>query len=109
VEPVNGWLNMPPIAELTASDGSRLAKLGMSVAISGNTVVAGAPGKAASTGVGDVFVKPKTGWVNMTQTREFYVPDEIGEAFAYSVGLGGNVDRRWRALRQRWHRCAVCV
>ncbi len=41
--PASGWANMSPTAALTASDGCPGAGLGWSVAISGNTVVAGAP------------------------------------------------------------------
>lgn len=66
VEPVTGWANMTQTAELTPSDAVTHEAFGVSVAISGNTVVAGA---AAAPGA-YVFVEPVTGWTNMTQTAK---------------------------------------
>src|SRR5579871_1270903 len=58
------------VAELTATDGGLLSYLGSSVAISGNTVVAGSEGQNNFQGAAYVFVKPSAGWTNMTQTAE---------------------------------------
>ena len=44
-------------AELTASDGAANDAFGSSVAISGSTVVVGAPGKNSSTGAAYVFTR----------------------------------------------------
>ena len=43
VKPSGGWASETEAAKLTASDGAAFDQLGFSVAISGNTVVAGAP------------------------------------------------------------------
>ena len=43
VKPAGGWASETEAAKLTASDGAAFDQLGFSVAISGNTVVAGAP------------------------------------------------------------------
>jgi|SRR5579863_5615009 len=78
-------------AELTASDPSDLATLGISVAISGNTVVAGAPGFGGGFGSAYVFVKPSTGWANMTETAELSASDGDGHnEFGYAVAADGN-------------------
>ena len=41
----SGWANMTQTAKLTASDGAAGDAFGISVSISGNTVVVGAPGR----------------------------------------------------------------
>src|ERR1700720_1385210 len=57
---------MNQIAELTASDAQQFSSLGTSVAVSGNTVVVGAPGIDSVgnvvKGAAYVYVKPSTGW-----------------------------------------------
>jgi hypothetical protein len=44
VEPHSRWADGTQTGKLTASDGASLDRLGVSVAVSGGTVVAGAPG-----------------------------------------------------------------
>src|SRR5207247_699415 len=44
VKPATGWTTATQTAKLTASDGATDDDLGFSVAVSGDTVVAGAPG-----------------------------------------------------------------
>jgi hypothetical protein len=92
-------------AELSASDGVGGAgdRFGFSVAVSGNTVVVGAPFHAVGSlpqgvqaGAVYVFQKPAAGWANATQTAELTDPtlpnttvpghDELG----YSVAILGN-------------------
>ena|SRR5271163_3691987 len=46
------------IAELTASDGATDHSFGMSVAIGGNIIAAGAPGNFLGAGAAYVFVRP---------------------------------------------------
>jgi hypothetical protein len=96
-EPAVGWANMTQTAELTASDGGSDDRLGNSVAIAGDKVVAGAPGHTNPNGSssyahqGAVYVLglPATGTVQ--QTSVVTAPsgggngDELGEA----VGLAG--------------------
>ncbi|MGA9284161.1 MAG: FG-GAP repeat protein [Solirubrobacteraceae bacterium] len=89
----SGWANMTQTAALTASDpkpGSD--QLGTSVAVSGNTVVAGAlvhtVGSVFEAGAAYVYVMPASGWTSMTQTAELSSSDASeGEYFGMSVGI----------------------
>lgn len=58
------WTDMTEVAKLEASDAAAVDNLGYSVAISGDVVIAGAPGENGTRGAGYVFVKPQTGWNN---------------------------------------------
>ncbi len=94
--PASGWAgSLTQTAELTASGGEANDALGISVAISGNTIVAGAElhkvGTSTDQGVAYVFVKPVLGWANATQTAE--LTDEKGKAselFGHSVAVSGD-------------------
>jgi trimeric autotransporter adhesin len=83
-------------AELLASDPTSNDQLGTSVAVSGNTVVAGADnhqvGSNATQGAAYVFVMPTTGpWVNGTQTAELTASDgQADDELGYSVAISGN-------------------
>jgi hypothetical protein len=61
-------------AELTTTDGSIEEGVGWSVAVSGDTIVVGAPNQTVDTttaqGAAYVFTMPSTGWANATQTAE---------------------------------------
>ncbi|MDX6537018.1 MAG: hypothetical protein QOD37_1359, partial [Gaiellales bacterium] len=74
VRPTGGWADAHETAVLTASDGATSDVLGSGVALSGDTVVAGAEGKKVGDkerqGAAYVFVKPATGWKNGVQTAE---------------------------------------
>ncbi|MCP4373696.1 MAG: hypothetical protein GY797_37185, partial [Deltaproteobacteria bacterium] len=73
VKPGSGWADMTQAAKLTASDGAAGERLGLSVAVSGDTVVAGALGdddNGNDSGSAYVFVKPGSGWADMTQTAK---------------------------------------
>jgi hypothetical protein len=63
----SGW---GQIAELKPSDGSVGDQFGVALAISGNTIVAG-----ALNGKTYVFVKPDGGWKDMTETAQLTDPD----------------------------------
>jgi hypothetical protein len=82
-------------AQLTANDFGVSDYLGWSVAVSGNTVVAGAPnhqvGANGEQGAAYVFVMPTTGpWVNATQTAELTASDgQPGDQLGWSVGISG--------------------
>jgi hypothetical protein len=69
VEPVGGWVTGTQTAELTGSTGANASEVGAKVAISGGTVAAGAglSSLSGSQGGALVFVKPLSGWSNMTQ------------------------------------------
>jgi hypothetical protein len=75
VKPASGWVSETETAKLIASDSGQ-DSLGMSVAVSGNTVVAGAPGASVSghTGQGAayVFVVP-----DMTTTNVSCSPSTV--------------------------------
>jgi FG-GAP repeat len=87
VKPATGWTNMTETAELTASDAQPIAYLGNSVAISGRTIVAGAPlATGASEGAAYIFVEPATGWATTSQFTAKLVSLDGGE-FGWSVAL----------------------
>jgi hypothetical protein len=91
VKPGSGWANMKQTAKLTASNGGGSTELGYSVAISGNTIVAGAPDSNLGPGAAYVFIKPAGGWTNMTQTAELTASDgEDHDGFGSSVSVSGN-------------------
>jgi trimeric autotransporter adhesin len=83
-------------AELLASDPTSSAQLGTSVAVSGNTVVAGAVnhqvGSNPTQGAVYVWVMPTTGpWIDANDTAELTVANgEPDDEFGYSVGISGN-------------------
>jgi hypothetical protein len=76
------------LAELTASNSGGIASgFGDAIAMSGDTIVVGAPGAGAAY----VFVKPTSGWANMTQTAELTPSDgALALDFGFSVGISGN-------------------
>ena len=56
-KPGGGWVNATETAKFSASDGMGGDRFGTSVAISGDTVVAGAPGDDSNKGSAYVFEK----------------------------------------------------
>jgi FG-GAP repeat/Bacterial Ig-like domain (group 3) len=95
VEPASGWTNATQTAELTASDTRSYDFLGFSVAVSGATVVAGAPyhqvGTQSDAGAAYVYVQPSAGWVNTTQTAELVASDGAASDYlGLSVGIDGD-------------------
>jgi len=92
------WTNAHQTAELTANDRSPgNDRLATSVAISGNTIVAGAPNHSTGSGGAEfeagaayVFVKPKASeWTSAPQTAELAASDSSG-LFGYSVAVSGS-------------------
>ena len=89
-------------AELTASDGAKEDELGWSVAVSGDTIVAGAPlrelGGHEHQGAAYVFTRPASGWASATQSAELTASEGAqGDRFGFSVARLGQHDRRRRA------------
>lgn len=89
---VDPWVQL---AELAASDGVAGDQLGISVAISGSTIVAGAEnatvGSNAAQGAAYVFVKGSGGWANMTETAKLTASDgQASDGFGGAVGIAGN-------------------
>jgi hypothetical protein len=80
------------LAGLTPSDGFSEEAFGYSVAMSGNTIVAGAPAYGTGqVGKAYVYVKPASGWANATETAELTASDGVsGLAFGDSVAISGN-------------------
>lgn len=97
VKPASGWSGgMVEVAKLTAGDGGPGDEFGSSVAISGNTIVVGAPDHedfpAAGAGAAYVFVEPAGGWTGgLIQTTELTesVP-MASDGFGSSVGVDGD-------------------
>ena len=76
---------------LTASDGANGDYFGSSVAIDGNTVVVGSLRTYDAPSEAYVFVKPKTGWQNMTQTATLTASDgKPGDGFGLAVSVSNN-------------------
>ncbi len=80
VKPVGGWVDMTETAKLLASLGGNNDQLGTTVDISksGSTVVAGASfddDKGTNAGAAYVFVRPGTGWADMTETAKLLASD----------------------------------
>jgi hypothetical protein len=88
VKPPSSWSNMTQTAELTASDSSTFDNMG-SVAISGDTVMTGAYGHNNFRGAAYVFVKPRAGWKDMTQTAEFS-STRANQIYGFSVAVRGD-------------------
>jgi hypothetical protein len=66
---ISALCSPPQLAELIASDANRDDNFGYAVAMSGKTVVIGAPsatvGGNTEVGKAYVFIKPESGWGNM--------------------------------------------
>jgi len=94
VKPANGWSNGTQTAKLTPS-GTGPYGLALSVAISGDTVVAGTfdwPGNETFQGAAYVFVEPSGGWADMTQTAILTASDTASQnQLGYSVAISGNI------------------
>jgi hypothetical protein len=95
VKPVSGWANMTQTAKLTASDGAASDRLGLSVSVSHDTVIAGSNGTVDSNvgqGAAYVFVRPADGWANMTQTAKLTASDGAAQdSLGTSVSLSGRI------------------
>jgi FG-GAP repeat len=95
VEPATGWATTSTfVARLTPSDGVR-DSFGSSVAISGNTIIVGAPnfavGPNLQQGATYLFVEPVTGWATMTETAKLTASDgKASDAFGESVSISGS-------------------
>src|SRR5258708_30515164 len=83
-------INLVQLAELTPSTRVTNDWFGISIAVSGNTVVVGDFDANIETyGAVYVYVKPASGWANMTQVAKLTSSDN-GEGFGTSVAISGN-------------------
>jgi FG-GAP repeat len=91
VKPATGWANMTQTAVLTSSDGTSGDYFGISVAISGDTIVVGAYLHNQGEGEAYVFVKPAGGWTDMTETAKLTTTDQLPYAtFGASIATDGD-------------------
>ena len=89
-KPANGWVSVAPTATLTSS-ADQQEDFGLSVALSGNTLVAGAPAHGERRqGMVYVFEKAATGWTDMTETAQLTVSDQRSrDDLGGAVGISG--------------------
>ena len=91
VKPSSGWADMTQTAKLTASDAAASDRFGWSVSISGDYAVVGAEGDDGYSGSAYLFVKPSSGWADMTQTAKLTASDAaVGDQFGRSVSIYGD-------------------
>jgi hypothetical protein len=92
VKPAGVWADMTQTAELFVADTQEDFNMGISISVSGDTVLAGAndfydgylPGGAY------LYVKPPDGWVNGTQTAKLVAADRAGgDGFGTAVMIKG--------------------
>ncbi len=94
-KPASGWAHATQSAELTVSGGAAEDSLGGSVAISGDTIFAGAANRTVDAnsrqGAVYVFVKPASGWKDTTQTAELVASDgRGGDSLGAAVAASGD-------------------
>ncbi len=94
VRPAGGWSNATQTAKLTASDWAGMDDFGMSVGISGDTIVVGADADSTAAGVYSgsayVFVRPAGGWSDGTETARRTGSDAGGYRLGTSVAVDGD-------------------
>jgi hypothetical protein len=96
VKPKGGWSTTSKFtAKLTSSDGQSNDQFGVSVTISGNTVVVGATnqsiGRNQGQGAAYVYVKPKAGWRTTSRfIAKLTASDGAPEDSFGSVSLSGS-------------------
>ncbi|MCA9933095.1 MAG: hypothetical protein H6662_16560 [Ardenticatenaceae bacterium] len=95
-KPLSGWADMSETVILTASDGIANDELGHSVAISGDTILAGADladiSGQSNQGAAYIFVRPGGGWAAASnETAKLTASDGAGnDRLGQSVGLDGD-------------------
>jgi hypothetical protein len=94
MRPASGWSHASPPLELTATRGQGDEFFGESVAISGKTVLVGAPdrkvGGNAAQGAVDVFALPHSRTAGPTQIAELTASDgKANDALGISVAVSG--------------------
>jgi acetyltransferase-like isoleucine patch superfamily enzyme len=99
-KPAGGWADMTETARLGASDSTTVHQLGAAVAISGDTIVVGAPRAPDRTpffsaGAAYVFVRPPGGWTTTVETAKLTSTARAlnlleNESLGWSVGISGD-------------------
>ncbi len=92
-KPAGGWTGIiASSAKLIASDKATGDQLGSSVAVVGDTVVAGAKGDDGGRGSAYVYVKPAAGWSgNVSENAKLTASDgTAGDTLGSAVAVGGD-------------------
>ena len=97
IEGAGGWATATQVAKLIASNSEEEEALGASVAISGKTIVVGAPGRKSGSGVDAggayVYSEPAGGWgekSEQTEAAELYNSEDVAlYSFGTSVAISG--------------------
>jgi FG-GAP repeat len=94
VKPSTGWTNMTQTAALHATHGGEFG-FGNAIATDGDDVLVGATGCSGngdfSSGSAYLFVKPASGWADMTQTAMLEETNPIDcDDYGSSVAIQGN-------------------
>jgi D-serine deaminase-like pyridoxal phosphate-dependent protein len=94
-KPSSGWTSMTQTTELHAANATSGDSFGQSAAISGNTVIIGAPSANAGghslQGAAYLFQRPPGGWANPAHGSELVSSDgESNDGFGLSVGISGS-------------------
>jgi hypothetical protein len=93
-KPASGWVNgATEDGVLTASDSQAGLRFGQSLALDGDTLVVGAPGKDSNAGAAYVFVRPATGWATGTEIAQLTASDRATDAsMGYQfIAIDGNL------------------
>jgi FG-GAP repeat len=94
-KPASGWRDATQVAELTADDGNPGDGLATSLAISGDTIVAGPAqhqvGNNFRQGQAYAFLKAPSGWANATQTLLRASDGAADDGLGISVGISGDL------------------
>jgi hypothetical protein len=97
IEGAGGWATATQKAKLIASNPEKEEAFGASVAISGKTIVVGAPGRSSGSGVNAggayVYSEPAGGWgekAEQTEAAELYNSEDVAlYSFGTSVAISG--------------------
>jgi hypothetical protein len=93
VKPLSGWATATETAKLTAAAPANNDRLGNSVAIDGDTIVAGAPFAFLGTNTGKafVFIRPLSGWVSGTEDATLSPSaGGVDDGFGTAVDIDGD-------------------
>ena len=94
VKPGGGWNINTEDAKLTASDAAAVDQFGISVAISGDTVLVGSingDSGVVDSGSAYVFVRPAGGWTTTTEDAKLTASDAAAsDQFGSSVAIDGS-------------------
>jgi len=88
--PASGWASTSAYeARLTASGGGVGDAFGSSLAVSGDTVVGGAPGAESGRGAAYVFMKPVSGWSSTSSFAAKLTASggEFGDGYGQSIAI----------------------